>query len=152
MEICVQPFTIDRIEDVIAFERELRQEEDCWGWEIDEEYILKVKGSFNDTSFNDCISLLAYDKSKVVGRIDCSMIKTRFDGETRAYLDWICVLKSYRHRGVAQRLFGELKSILKARGIKSLIAITASNEEAQRFYKSIPDSVMSDTGIWVDIK
>lgn len=33
-----------------------------------------------------------------------------------------------------------------------LIALTAANEEAQRFYKSVPDSMMRDIGIWIDIK
>ena len=38
------------------------------------------------------------------------------------------------------------------KGINTLIALTASNEEARRFYRSIPDSQMKDTGIWIDIK
>ena len=37
-------------------------------------------------------------------------------------------------------------------GVGTLVALTASNEEAQRFYKSVPDSLMRDTGIWIDIK
>ena len=89
---------------------------------------------------------------KVVGRIDSTMIKSRFDGSTKAYLDWICVVKNYRHRGVAQTLMAELRKQLKERGIDTLIALTASNEEAQRFYKSVPDSSMHDIGIWIDIK
>ena len=89
---------------------------------------------------------------KVVGRIDSTMIKSRFDGSTKAYLDWICVVKNYRHRGVAQALMAELRKQLKERGIDTMIALTASNEEAQRFYKSVPDSSMHDIGIWIDIK
>lgn len=110
-----------------------------------------MKGSFANHSFDDCISLLAYIDGKVVGRIDASMIKTRFDGTVRAYLDWICVLKSYRHKGVAQTLFKELCAVLKSRDIASLVGLTAANEEAQRFYRSIPNSVMRDIGIWIDI-
>ena len=41
--------------------------------------------------------------------------------------------------------------MLKARGVDTLIALTASNEEAQRFYKQVPDSILRDTGIWIDI-
>jgi hypothetical protein len=41
---------------------------------------------------------------------------------------------------------------LKEQGADTLIALTASNDEAQRFYKSIPDSEMHDIGIWIDIK
>ncbi|MCH5352994.1 MAG: GNAT family N-acetyltransferase, partial [Acutalibacter sp.] len=93
----------------------------------------------------------AYDGDKVVGRIDSTMIASRFDGSKKAYLDWICVIKSYRHQGVAQKLLGTLRDILKERKIGTLIALTASNEEAQSFYKSIPNSQMRDIGIWIDI-
>ena len=88
---------------------------------------------------------------KVVGRIDSSMIKSHFDGSTKAYLDWICVIKSYRHKGIAQMLLEELRKRLKELGVETLIALTASNEEAQRFYKAVPNSEMRDIGIWMDI-
>ncbi len=152
MDIEIRPYTIERIGDVVAFERNLRKEEDVWGWEIDGAYVEQVRKSFLDDSFRDSVSLLAYADGKVVGRIDSCMLKSRFDGVTRAYLDWICVLKSCRHRGVAQRLLDELRGELKARGIDTLVALTAANEEAQRFYKAVPDSEMHDVGIWINIK
>ncbi|MBQ6147054.1 MAG: GNAT family N-acetyltransferase, partial [Clostridia bacterium] len=70
---------------------------------------------------------------------------------TKAYLDWICVIKSYRHRGVAQALLARFRQELKERGVDTLIALTAGNEEAQRFYKRVPDAILRDTGIWIDI-
>lgn len=149
--VLIVPFTIDKLNDVINFENNLREEEDVWGWDIDDKYISSVKDSFSNKSFDDCISLLAYIDGKVVGRIDASMIKTRFDGSIRAYLDWVCVLKSYRHIGVAQALLKELCVVLKNRGITSLVGLTAANEEAQKFYRSIPNSIMRDIGIWIDI-
>ena len=145
-------YTIDRIPDVIDFELRLREEEDVWGWEIDEEYLKSVKESFSDGRFDNAISLLAYDGDKVVGRIDAALIPTRLDGAVNAYLDWICVIKSSRHKGVGQVLLSELKKILKEKGVTTLVALTASNEEAQRFYKSVPDSEMKDTGIWIEVK
>ena len=33
----------------------------------------------------------------------------------------------------------------------TLIALTAGNDEAQRFYKAVPDSEMRAIGIWIDI-
>ncbi len=39
-------YTKDRIEDVIRFEKKLRVEEDFWGWEIDDDYVARVKASF----------------------------------------------------------------------------------------------------------
>ncbi len=39
----------------------------------------------------------------------------------------------------------------KELGVETLIALTASNEESQRFYKKVPNSEMRDIGIWIDI-
>ena len=151
MNLKIERYTKDRIQDVLDYERRLREEEDFWGWEIDDAYIQAVEKSFDDIAFADSVSLLAYDENRVVGRIDSTIIASHFDGSKKAYLDWICVIKSYRHRGVAQRLLKTLREILKNQKIDTLIALTASNEEAQRFYKSIPDSEMRDVGIWINV-
>ena len=152
MNLQIKEYTKARIPDVLDFEKRLREEENFWGWEIDEAYIQAVERSFEDSAFGNSLSLLAYDGNKVVGRIDSTVIASHFDGSKKAYLDWICVVKSRRHQGVAQRLLETLRSILKERQIDTLIALTASNEEAQRFYKNVPDSEMRDIGIWIDIK
>ena len=144
-------FTEKELPDVLDFEKRLREEEDVWGWDIDDAYIKSVKDSFADKRFDDSVSLLAYDGGKVVGRIDSCILPSRFDGSVKAYLDWICVVKSSRHKGVAQALLDELKKELRAKSIDTLIALTASNDEAQSFYKSIPNSEMHDVGIWINI-
>ncbi len=151
MKLEIQEYTKDKIPDVLDFERRLRKEESFWGWEIDEAYIRAVEKSFDDRAFDDSISLLAYADGIVAGRIDASCIASRFDGSKKAYLDWVCVIKSSRHQGVAQKLLETLREILKDRHVDTLIALTAANEEAQRFYKSIPNSEMRDIGIWIDI-
>lgn len=102
-------YTKDKIDDVIQFELQLRKKEDFWGWEIDDAYIENVKKSFEDPKFAHSLSFLAYVDGKVVGRIDSTLICSHFDGSTKAYLDWICVLKSARHFGVAQGLLAELR-------------------------------------------
>ena len=147
----IRIYTKDKIEDVLEFERNLRKEEDFWGWEIDEDYIRSVRSSFEDPAFANSISLLAYQENRVVGRIDCALIPSHFDGSVKAYLDWICVLKSARHHGVAQELMQALREELGRRGIDTLIGLTAENEEAQRFYKNVKDARMKDIGIWIDI-
>jgi len=152
MDYQILPYTQDRISDVLAFEMRLRQEENFWGWEIDDQYIQAITDSFRNPLFSASLSFLAYAEGGVVGRIDIVKIPSRFDGSIKAYLDWICVLKSWRHRGVAQALLAKALRKLKADGIDTLIALTASNEEAQRFYKNIPNSLMRDVGIWIDIK
>ena len=148
----IRDYTEREIPDVLAFERQLREEEDVWGWEIDGKYVRDVTASFGDRRFDNSLSLLAYRDGSVIGRIDAVLIPSHFDGSVKAYLDWICVLKSCRHRGAAQALLSALRERLKALGVDTLIALTASNEEAQRFYRAVPDSVMRDTGIWIDIK
>ena len=88
----IKRYTKDRISDVLQFERDLRAEENLWGWEIDEKYIANVAASFEDPAFANSLSLLAYMDGKVVGRIDSAKIYSRFDGSVKAYLDWICVI------------------------------------------------------------
>ena len=151
MNFKIERYTKDKIPDVVDFEKRLREEENFWGWEIDDDYLQSVEKSFENGAFADSVSLLAYDGDKAVGRIDSAIIASHFDGSKKAYLDWICVIKSYRHQGVAQKLLEALLAILKEQKINTLIALTASNEEAQRFYQSIPNSQMRDIGIWIDI-
>ena len=144
-------YTKDQIDNVIKFELDLRKEVPDWGWEINEDYIKDVKNSFENPRFNNSISFLAYLDDKVVGRIDASLIPSHFDGGIKAYLDWICVLKSYRHQGVGQALMKNLRETLRKEfNIDTLIGLIASNDEAQRFYKSLENSMIRDQGIWID--
>ena len=151
MNVTIKKYTKENINDVIEFELWLRKEESFWGWEIDDNYIKSIENSFDDEKFSNSISLLAYHNDCVVGRLDTCLISSRLDGSIKAYLDWICVVKSYRHQGVAQKLLSHLKSELKSKGIDTLIAIVASNEEALSFYRNIPNSEIRDSGIWIEI-
>lgn len=151
MKIDIQKFTKDKIDDVIEFELNLRKEENFWGWEINDRYVKSVKDSFENDMFNNSISLLAYVDYKVVGRIDASIIASHFDGSLKAYLDWICVIKSYRHHGIAQNMMNELRKQLRSLGADTLVALIAANEEAQRFYRSLEKAEIRDEGIWIDL-
>ena len=149
--IKVVRYTREKIPDVLQFEKDLRKEEDFWNWSIDEGYVQSVTKSFESGMFDNSISLLAYAGEKVVGRIDSSIIASHFDGSIKAYLDWICVIKSYRHHGIAQLLMTKLREELKKKGVETLVGLIAANEEAQRFYRSLPDALIRDEGIWIDI-
>ena len=147
----IKQYTKDRIPEVLQFERDLRSEENFWGWEIDEKYVANVTASFENPAFANSLSLLAYMDGKVVGRIDSTKICSHFDGSTKAYLDWICVIKSYRHKGVAQALMQALREKLKEHEVDTLIGLIASNKDAQYFYRNLPNSEIKDEGIWIDL-
>jgi GNAT superfamily N-acetyltransferase len=149
----VIPFEEKHIDMVIDFEKELRkQEPDTYFWEPDEEYKKAVVSSFSDPRFNTAISFIAVRKDKVIGRIDSTLIASRNDGACcSAYLDWICVLKNERHNKVAQALMKTLREDLKSKNVSQLIALMASNGEAQRFYNSVEDAAIHDQGIWMNI-
>ncbi len=148
----IEPYTSERIDDVIRFEKDLRKEENFWGWEIDDAYIQSVKQSFQDERFRSSVSLLAYMDEKVVGRIDSTLICSHFDGSIKAYLDWICVLKSYRHKGAAQALMAQLRKVLYTQyRVNTLIGLIAGNPEAQRFYHGMERAMIRDQGIWIEL-
>ena len=104
----IKRYTKEQIPEVLRFEQNLRAEESFYNWDIGEAYIKRVEQSLEDDQFRNSISLLAYQNDRVVGRIDSTLICSHFDGSTKAYLDWICVLKSCRHMGVARKLMGAL--------------------------------------------
>lgn len=144
----------DDIDNVIAFERELRaQEPDTYYWEPDETYRTQLEESFADPRFITAMSFIAVKEGKVIGRIDASLISSRSDASCfSAYMDWICVLKSERHNKVAQALMSALREECKRQGVGVLIALTANNDEARRFYNSVEGASIHDAGIWIDIK
>lgn len=144
-------YTRDMIPHVMDFEHRLRTEEPFYMWDIDEAYRNRVEASFDDPRFENAISLLACENGRVVGRIDGSVIASRFDGSVNGYLDWICVIKSSRHRGIARALLAELRCRMKRAGAVKLIALMAANEEAQRFYRAIENADIHDEGIWMDL-
>lgn len=147
----IKRYTKERIGDVIDFEKRLREEENFWGWEIDDKYIADVTRSFADEKYAHSVSLLAYKEGKVLGRIDSTLICSHFDGSVKAYLDWICVVKSARHQGVAQALLAALRKMLREEyGVDTMIALMAENPEAQRFYRSVEGAMIRDEGIWMD--
>ena len=152
--ITIKRLEKDDVQNVIAFEWELRkQEPDTYYWEPDETYKRQLEMSFDDERFNTALSFIAVKDNKVIGRIDASVLASRSDAACfSAYLDWICVLKSERHQQVAQALLEALRAECKAQGVGVLIALMANNEEAQSFYKNVKDASIHDMGIWMDIK
>lgn len=137
---------------VFRYEKQLSEEEPgLYHWTEETDYQDKVKASFDDHQFDNALSFVAVtDAGDIVGRIDASLIPTHFDGSIKCYLDWICVLKSWRHKGVAQILISSLRKELKGRGVDTLVGLIAANDEAQRFYRSMRGAIIRDEGIWID--
>jgi len=151
--IIIKKFEKKDIDQIIDFEKEVRiQEPDTYFWEPDETYKNQLVDSFSDPRFNTALSFIAVKEDKIIGRIDAALVTSRSDASCfSAYLDWICVLKSERHNKIAQKLLNALREECKKQGVNVLIALMANNDEAQKFYKSIKDASIHDTGIWIDI-
>lgn len=151
--LTVEHFTEDHIGAVLEFERELReQESDTFFMDVGEGYRELLEKSFHDNRFANALTLLAWEDGRVVGRIDASLIAARSDAACiTAYLDWICVLKKERHRGVARLLLKELRQALKKQGAETLIAIMAHNPESVSFYKAVENASIHDEAVWMDL-
>lgn len=147
--ITIEYFTEDKIQDVIQYEKEFRQLEDSL---IDEnKLMLDLLRSFDDTRFDLAYSLLAYQDHKIIGRIDASILPTRYDGMIHAYLENISVLKYKRHQGIAQMLLKALKAKLKEESVDMMIAIMSNPIETRRFYQSIEGVLIYDSIVMIPI-
>ncbi len=148
----IEKLTEAMLPSLFEFERRLSVEEPgYYRWTEEPDYQDNVRASFHDPRYESAISFVAAAATgEIVGRIDASLIPTYFDGSMKCYLDWICVLKSWRHKGVAQALMAGLRRELAARNIDTLVGLIAANDEAQRFYRSMQGAMIRDEGIWID--
>lgn len=89
-----------------------------------------------DEFFQRTTSILAFDGESIVGRIEFHFYGCMQDGYRMAYVDWVYVLRDYRHRGIAQALFREFEKECDKHRINQYYLITAENAEANRFYKA----------------
>ena len=93
-----------------------------------------IKSRIDDSFFNS-INILAKVGGKIVGRIEYHFYGCIQDGYKMAYVDWVYVLKSYRHQGIAQQLFAEFEKDCLKNDIDEYFLIRAENGEADKFYK-----------------
>lgn len=111
---------------------------------IDEE---GIKSRLSDPFFNKTTSILAKVDGKVVGRIEYHFYGCLQDGCRMAYVDWVYVLKAYRHQGIAQKLFAEFEKDCLKNNINQYYLIRAKNGDAYRFYSHFADVELSDSPI-----
>ena len=111
---------------------------------VDEE---GIKSRLSDPFFNKTTSILAKVDGKVVGRIEYHFYGCMQDGCKMAYVDWVFVLKAYRHQGIAQNLFAEFEKDCARNNINQYYLIRAKNNDADRFYSHFADVELSDSPI-----
>lgn len=108
---------------------------------VDEEGIMK---RICDPFYSRTKSVLAIESGNVVGRIEYHFYGCMQDGYRMAYVDWVYVLPKYRHKGIAQGLFGEFEKDCRANGIDQYYLIRATNPDADRFYHSFEGAALSE--------
>lgn len=100
---------------------------------VDDEAIIDRLAKDNDGL---CKSLLAYENDKVIGRLEYHFYTCLQDNYRMCYVDWVYILPSFRHKGVAKSLFQELETICLESNINQYFLIQADNDSAAQFYKS----------------
>ena len=108
---------------------------------------LGIKSRIADSFFNMTTSILAKENGKVVGRIEYHFYGCMQDGYRMAYVDWVYVLKEYRHRGIAQKLFAEFEKDCKSNNIYQYYLIRAKNADADRFYRHFESAELNESPI-----
>lgn len=133
----------DNVEDYIAYLRIAMNEEPdmMTAEEVDEQ---GIKSRIRNPFFNRTTSILAKEDGKVVGRIEYHFYGCMQDGYKMAYVDWVYVLKSYRHKGIAQMLFAEFEKDCVQKDIDQYYLVRATNENANRFYENFESVELSE--------
>ena len=133
--------TSDNIDMLVKFEQEARiSEPDIF---IENFYADTFReetlAALNNPVFSSSRCMLCNNgENKTIGRIDFSIVPSfSFGGNLQAYVDWIYVLKEFRHQGIAQLLLSHMESYIKSMGIYEYFLFTAENSEAQSFYRSV---------------
>lgn len=144
--VVIKKLTSDNVEDYISYlKKALAEEPEMMCTEkVKEEEIRK---SVDDPLFGKSTSLLAYKDGEIVGRIEYHFYGCIQDGFKMAYVNWLYVMKKYRHRGIARRLFAEFEKDCKSCGINQYFLLRAENEGAERFYRSFENAELSNAPI-----
>ena len=137
----IEMLTSENIGILVDFEREARETEpDIWIDEFNaEDFKRDLLNAMKNHVYSAARCMMCLDDdSKVIGRIDFSIVSCfAFGGNLQVYVDWVYVLKDFRHKGAAQFLFAKMEEYIKKLGIDEYFLLTAENDEAQKFYKSV---------------
>jgi len=133
--------TNENIDMLVKFEQKARISEPEVFMEDFDADIFKEKtlAALNNPVFTSSRCMLCNNyKNQTIGRIDFSIVSSfSFGGNLQVYVDWIYVLKEFRHQGAARLLFSQMEAYIKNIGIFEYFLLTAENSEAQSFYRNI---------------
>lgn len=136
----------DNVEDYIAYLKiAMREEPDLMtADQMDES---GIKSRIPDPFYNQTTSILAREDGKIVGRIEYHFYGCMQDGYRMAYVDWVYVLRSHRHKGIARKLFAEFEKDCARNNIDQYFLIRSKNEAADRFYGKFENVELSEAPI-----
>lgn len=130
--------SLSNVEQYIQYLRKAFSEESnlMTAEQIDE---YAIKRRLEEPFYRNTTSLLATENGKVVGRIEYHFYGCLQDGYRMAYVDWIFVLREYRHRGIGQALFRAFERDCRENQIDQYYLIEADNKNAERFYSGFAE-------------
>ncbi len=131
------------VENYIAYlKRAVSEEPDMMHIDAVDEQGIRCR--VNDAFYQYTKSILAFDGDSVVGRIEYHFYGCMQDGYKMAYVDWVYVLKDYRHKGVARQLFQLFEKDCADNRIDQYYLIRAENANAVKFYDGF-ENASTDT-------
>lgn len=131
--ILVKKLSAEDMDAYIAYLKCAIEESPDMMW-IDSVDEAALRARFADPFFQNTVSLVAFDGEHIIGRIEYHFYGCLQDGYRMAYVDWLYVLRRFRHNGVAQRLFEAFEAECRAHSIDQYFLLCAENPEADRFY------------------
>ena len=133
--------TCENIDMLVEFEREARiSEPNIFIEDFDaDKFKEKTLAALNNPVYISSRCMLCNNENnQTIGRIDFSIVPSfSFGGNLQVYVDWVYVLKEFRHQGIAQLLFSQMEAYMKNMGIFEYFLLTAENTDAQNFYHNI---------------
>jgi len=143
--------TSENIDMLVKFEQEARiSEPDVFIEDFDADKFKKetLAALRNPVFVSSRCMLCNNEENQTIGRIDFSIVSSfSFGGNLQVYVDWIYVLKEFRHQGAARLLLSQMEAYIKNMGIFEYFLLTAENSEAQSFYHSIESAEIKTSEI-----
>lgn len=79
--------------------------------------------------------IVAIYNGEIIGRCDIQIMHSLVNFEKIGYVDWIYTLIDFRYKNVAHEMLRGAEDYFKSQKVCEYFVFTASNEDAQRFYK-----------------